>query len=136
VIIDLDRFGEVVSERGWSQYRPNPATGLLTSLVETLISKWHGYVVYGLDEERGTEEVVIEVPYVEPGELRSDLEAILRELNRVGVNATIVAVHGHVGLVSRRGERRAAYKATPSRRLAAKLLREAKRRGGNVVVIA
>jgi len=136
VIIDLDRFGEVVEERGWSEYSPNPATGLLTRLVEELVSKWSGYLVYGLDEERGTEEAVIEFPLVEPEELREDLERIRRELNRVGVGVTIVAVKGHVGLLSRSADRRAAYSATPARRMAAKLLRQAKRRGGNVVIVA
>ena len=135
VIMDLDRFGDVVEERGWSEYRPNPATGLLTSLVERLVAKWSGYVVYGLDEERGTEEVVIEIPYVEPEELREDLEEVKREINKLGVGITIVAVKGYVGLVERKVDRRSAYTATPSRRYAAKLLREAKRRGGNRIVI-
>ncbi len=135
IIIDLDRFGEIVEERGWSEYKPNPATGLLTLLVQRLVSKWQGVVVYGLDEERGTEEVVIEIPMVEPEELRRDLEEILEELRRVGVTATIVAVYGYVGLKPARN-RREAYTATPYRRLAARLLREAKRRGGNRLVIA
>ncbi len=135
IIIDLDRFGEVVEERGWSEYKPNPATGLLTLLVERLVSKWQGVVIYGLDEERGTEEVVIEIPMVEPEELREDLERILEELRRVGVTATIVAIHGYVGLKPARN-RREAYTATPYRRLAARLLREAKRRGGNRLIIA
>jgi len=136
LVIDLDRFEEVVEERGWSRYSPNPATGLLSRLVDELVTRWHGYVVYGLDWERGTEEAVIEVPFVEPEELRRDLEEVKRRLNEAGVNVTIVAVKGYVGLVSRRGDRRTAYTATPSRRLAARLLREAKRRGGNRVVIA
>ena len=136
VVIDLDRFGEVVEERGWSEYEPNPATGLLTHLVEMIVRKHHGYVVYGLDEERGTEEVVLEFPLISPEELRGDLEEMLRELNRLGAAATIVAVYGAVGLVNRRLDRRAAYGATPARRLASKILREAKRRGGNRVVIA
>lgn len=134
VMIDLDEFGETVRERGWSEYQPNPATGLLTMLVERLASKWSAYVLYGLDPERGTEEAVLEVPYTTPEELREDLEEILRELNRVGVRATIVAVYGHVGLPAR--SRREAYHGTPTRRLALRLLRREKRRGGNRVVLA
>jgi len=136
VVMDLDRFEETVEERGWSRYRPNPATGLMTQLVELFVSKWHGYVVYGLDEERGTEEVVIEIPYVDPQDLIDDLEYIRRRLSELGVGITIVAVKGYVGAVSRSVDRRAAYRATPTRRLAAKLLRETKRAGGNRVVIA
>ncbi len=135
VIIDLDKFGEIVEERGWSEYEPNPATGLLTLLVDRFVSKWQGVVLYGLDWERGTEEVVIEIPFVEPEELREDLEEIRRELRRIGVTATIVAVHGYVGLRPT-GDRREAYEGTPYRRLAARLLRRAKRRGGDTLIIA
>ncbi len=134
VVIDLDRFSEVVRDRGWSEYKPNPATGLLTQLVERLVAKWRAVVVYGLDPERGTEEVVLEIPLVEPEELRSDLEELKREINRLGVGVTIVAVKGFVGLKPAKN-RREAYYGTPSRRLAWKLLREAKRRGGNTLVI-
>ncbi len=135
VVIDLDRFSEVVRERGWSEYTPNPATGLLTSLIERLVAKWRAVVVYGLDEERGTEEVVLEIPYTEPEELERDLEAVREELNRLGVGVTIVAVKGYVGLKPARS-RREAYTGTPFRRMAYRLLREAKRRGGNTIVIA
>ncbi len=135
VVIDLDRFGDTVRERGWSEYKPNPATGLLTLLVERLVAKWRAVVVYGLDPERGTEEVVLEIPYVEPEELREDLEQVKREINRLGVGVTIAAVKGYVGLKPARS-RREAYTGTPARRLAWKLVREAKRRGGNTIVIA
>lgn len=136
VIIDLDRFGEVVEERGWSEYKPNPATGILTLLVEQFVRKWHGYVVYGLDYERGTEEAVVEIPSTKPEELVEDLEMIKEEVNRLGVGVTIVAVYGYVGLVHRSTDRRAAYTATPTRRLAFKLLQKAKRRGGNTIILS
>jgi hypothetical protein len=134
VVIDLDQFSEVVEERGWSEYSPNPATGLLTSLVEMFVRKWQGVVVYGLDEARGTEEAVIEIPLVEPEELKPDLEAIKRELNKIGVNVTIVAVRGYV-LGKPAANRREAYTATPFRRQALALLRRVKRRGGDQVVV-
>ncbi|MET1101205.1 MAG: hypothetical protein ABWW69_01815 [Pyrodictiaceae archaeon] len=135
IVIDLDKFGEVVTERGWSEYSPNEATGLLTLLVEKLASKWHGVVVYGLDPERGTEEAVIEIPLVEPEEVRSDLEEIRKEINKLGVGVTIVAVKGYVGLKPARN-RREAYYGTPDRARAVSLLREAKRKGGNRVYVA
>ncbi|ABM80713.1 hypothetical protein [Hyperthermus butylicus] len=134
VILDLDKFGEVVAERGWSEYEPNPATGLLTNLVERFARKWQAVVIYGLDEERGTEEAVLEIPYVEPEEVREDLEAIRREVNRLGVGVTIVAVKGIVtGQPAM--DRREAYYGTPFRRYARSLLEKLKRRGGNAVFI-
>ncbi len=134
VVIDLDRFSEVVSERGWSEYSPNPATGLLTLLVERFVSKWNAVVVYGLDPERGTEEVVLEIPGVDPEEILSDLEEIKRQINELGVGVTIVVVRGLVGAkpARNRGE---AYYGTPTRQLAIKMLRRAKRRGGNTIIV-
>ncbi len=134
IVIDLDEFSEEVRSRGWSEYSPNPATGLLTNLVEEFISKWHGVVVYGLDPERGTEEVVIEIPSVEPEEVVEDLRRIKSEVNRVGVGVSIVALKGYV--IGRSAKnRREAYYGTPFRAEAIRVLKKVKRRGGNQVVV-
>ncbi len=133
VIMDLDRFSDVVTERGWSEYSPNPATALLTRLVEEFARKWQGVVVYGLDEERGTEEAVIEIPFVEPEELLEDLTRIKQEINKLGIGITIVAVRGYV--LAQPAPQREAYTLTPTRRQAHALLRKLKRRRGNTVVI-
>ncbi len=134
IVMDLDRFGDLVREKGWSEYTPNIVTGTLTSLVEWFVSKWRALVVFGLDVERGTEEVVLEVPGVEPEELKKDLEYIRRRIKELGASITIVAVKGYVGLKPARS-RREAYYGTPSRTLAHKLLRKAKRRGGDTIVL-
>ncbi len=134
VVMDLDRFSELVEKKSWSEYKPNIITGTLTSLIEWFVSKWRAVVVFGLDEERGTEEVVLEIPGVEPEELREDLEHIRRRIEELGASITIVAVKGYVGLKPAKN-RRNAYYGTPSRALAHKLLKKAKRRGGNIVVI-
>ena len=134
VVMDLDKFGELVEEKGWSEYRPNIVTGTLTSLVEWFVSKWRAVVVYGLDKERGTEEVVLEIPDVEPDEVREDLEYIRRRIEELGASITIIAVKGYVGLKPAKS-RREAYYGTPSRTLAHKLLKKAKRRGGNIVIV-
>jgi hypothetical protein len=136
VVIDLDRFEEVVEARGWSRWRPNQATGLLSALVEELARRWRGVVVYGLDWERGTEEAVLEFPLVEPGELEGDLRRVLETLeSEAGVTATAVAIRGPV-LARPARSRREAYYATPTRRLALKLLRRAKRSGGGRLIVA
>lgn len=132
VIIDLDRFSEVVRERGWSEYRPNPATGLLSQLVDALARRWQGLVVYGLDWERGTEEAVLEFPGIEATDLVDDLVGIARELEAQGVRATIVAVTGPVlGRPAR--TRREAYQGP--RRAAKRIMESLKRRGGGVVYV-
>ena len=134
IVIDLDKFSEEVKSRGWSEYSPNPATGLLTRLVEEFISKWYGVVVYGLDPERGTEEVVIEIPGVEPEEVLEDLRKIREEINSVGVGVSIVALRGYVIGRSTRS-RRDAYYGTPFRAEAIKALRRVKKKGGNQILV-
>ena len=135
VIMDLDKFEEMTISMGWDQYKPNIVTGTLTQLVEWFVRKWSAFAVYGLDPKRGTEEVVLEIPNVRPKELKDDLEYIRREINRLGASISIVAVYGFVGLKACR-DRREAYTATPTRRLALKLLRKIKRIGGNRVLIS
>ncbi len=132
VIMDLDKFSEVVKERGWSEWRPNDATALLTELVSAFASKWGGSVIWGLDEERGTEEVVIEIPYVEPHEVEEDLKRIREKLKEVGVSISIVAVKDFV--FPEASDRRKAYRATPGRRRAKKLLEKLKRSGGGILI--
>jgi len=132
IIIDIDRMEETADERGWSRWRPNPATGLLSNLVEQLVRKWQAIVVYGLDWERGTEEAVLEIPSVAGDEVAGDLARLARELCHAGVTVTIVAVTGPVlGKPAR--SRREAYGGSRSR--ARRLLEAYKRRGGGFVVV-
>ncbi len=134
VMIDLDNFEEVVKRRGWSQWRPNDATALLTKLVMDLVTKWRAVVIWGLDEERGTEEVVLEIPLTEPEELKEDLERIREELGKLGVGVSIVAIKDFVTLKEARN-RREAYWGSHGRRRATKLLKSIKRKGGGKVLI-
>jgi hypothetical protein len=132
VVMDLDRFGEEVESKGLSEYSPNIATGTLTLLVESLVSKWSALVLYGLDRGRGTEEAVLLFPGVEPGELEGDLVSIARELEGLGFSITIVALRAPI----------ASYKPLKRRRLedayykrAKRLLDSLKKRGGGVVFV-
>lgn len=133
VVIDLDRFEEVTRKRGYDEYKPNDVTGRLSALVEGFARRWQAVVVYGLDWERGTEEALIEIPYVEAWEVAEDLIGIAREIEATGVTATIVAVTGHVAPWIA-GDRRA-YTATPTRRTALKVLERLKARGGGKVYV-
>lgn len=135
VVMDLDEFGEYVRERGLSEYVPNAVTGELTRLVEWFASRHRGVVLYGLSRERGTEEAVIEIPFGCEDEegVRKDLEEIARRVSELGASISIAAVRGPV--LGRASGRRDAYGGTPTRRRAARLLREIKRAGGGRVVV-
>jgi len=133
IAADLDRFEEVTRERGWSRWKPNEATGLLTRLAEAFARKWRGVIVYGVDEARGTEEFVIEIPLTRPEEVMDDLRTMVDEVRSLGVTLSIAIVEGSVGLGPAR-TREEAYYATPARRAARALLRRAKRMGGGVIL--
>lgn len=137
IVLDLDRFEEYTVEHGYDQYKPNIVTGTLTNLVKNLVYKYNGSVIYGLDEERGTEEAIIEIPYFPDekiDELKKDLEKIKDEINKLGASISIVVVKDYVtGKPAR--SRREAYRGTPGRRKALRILRKVKRRGGNRIYV-
>ncbi|ADI32228.1 hypothetical protein [Staphylothermus hellenicus] len=136
IVLDLDRFEEYTIKYGLDQYKPNTITGMLTSLVENFIRKWRAVVVYGLDYERGTEETIIEIPYgfEQIDEIVKDLKAIKDEINKAGALITIVVVKDYV-LGRKARNRKEAYHGTPGRRRAIRVLRKAKRAGGNKLVV-
>ena len=132
ILIDIDDMEDVMRERGWNEYKPNDATGLLSNLVEDLVRRRHAVVVHGLDWKRGTEEALLELPATEPGEVENDLVEIARLMcSQAGVSVTIVAVEGPVGL--KPVSRKRVYMGV--RGFAKRLLEALKRRGGGVVYV-
>lgn len=134
VVMDLDRFKEYARERGLSVYEPNIVTGSLSSLVEGFVRKFQAVVVYGLDWDRGTEEVVLEIPGVEAVELEPDLIRVAEEVRGLGSSITMVALTGYVSCVPAR-DRREAYAGHYLRSKARDVLESLKRRCGGVVYI-
>jgi hypothetical protein len=134
VALDLDNFEEEIERRGWSQWKPNEATGLLTQLALHFASKHRAVVIFGVDPNRGTEEFMMEIPFAKIDDVIDDVKNIIEELNKVGVRASASVVEGLVGLKPARS-RREAYYGTPARRKAIELLRKAKASGGNKVLI-
>jgi hypothetical protein len=135
VALDLDRFEEFVRERGLDPYKPNIVTGELTEAVEELARRYRGVVVYGLSRERGTEEAIIEIPYLEDvSSLVRYLEEVSERIKSYGASISIVVLRDFVtGKPAR--DRREAYYATPARRRAIKLLKEIKRKGGGRILV-
>ena len=134
--MDLDKFEEYSKIRGWSEYVPNIITGTLTMLVRQFVHKHFAVVIYGLDEERGTEEVVLEISYISEDELEKiieDLESIRREIERLGASISIAVALGPVTCKPAKN-RREAYNGY-TRKQALKLLREIKKKGGNKVAV-
>jgi hypothetical protein len=136
IILDLDRFEEYTIKHGFNQYKPNIITGTLTKLVEEFIKKWQASLIYGLDYERGTEEVVIEIPFGHEKleEIVEDLKNIKNEINKLNASISIVVIKDYViGKPAR--NRREAYYGTPGRRRALRILRKIKKKGGNEIAV-
>lgn len=127
VVMDVDFLGELVEERGLSDYEPNAVTGYLTVAVESLAREHGGVVVYGLDYERGTEEAVIEFPLKTCSELEDALERIELGVKEAGASISTVCMEGLV-LGRRAKSRREAFRGTPWREATYKRLLELKRR--------
>jgi hypothetical protein len=136
IVLDLDRFGEYVKQRGLDEYKPNTVTGELTNLVEELAVKHRGVVIYGLSRNRGTEEAIIEIPYGSDdlNQVVKDIEEIKKKIEEYGVSLSAVIVRDYVtGKPAR--DRREAYHGTPGRSKAIKALRNIKRRGGGRILL-
>ncbi len=133
VILDLDKFKEVTKEKGFDEYKPNVITGTLTHLVENFVRKWNAYVLYGLDYFRGTEEAIIVVPMTKPEEILDDLEKIRKEIEKLGATISIGVSYGIIINIKPKNRREAYRNITVKNAL--KALREAKRKGGNRIVV-
>ena len=84
VMLDLDQFGKIIKEVGWSEYKPNQVTGLLSNLIANLLSKHHGTHIQGLDYERGTEEAILFFSAPDLEELLDDLESLKLKIHLLG----------------------------------------------------
>jgi GGDEF domain-containing protein len=139
VVLDLDNFKEVMKVMGWSEYKPNVVTGSLTRLVKEVASKLGGIVVHGLDEERGTEEVVVKFVGADVEEVLEELEKVRLEIERIGKesrsNATISA-GVYVGpITSLKPQPLSMAKKAPEVVMALRALKKAKKKGGNRIVV-
>lgn len=142
VLIDLDNFKAVVEKMGWSEYTPNPITSLLTTLTKSLVSRKFATVIYGLNEERGTEEVLLEFTDIDEKDLLKEVECIRQAIEREGIRTGSHATVS-IGVVIVKGERPVSFNKDVLRRrrkdpliqMCQKVIRSAKRHGGNRVEV-
>ncbi len=133
---DLDDFGRVTEEKGWPTYSPNPATAMLTEELERFLSLHPtALVIKGPDHERGTEEFLLEIPAGEP--LLDDVEGYWRDVVRRFRERFEGEVTLSVGIAlgPAPAVRRDAVEGGPASEMALRALREAKKRGGDTVVV-
>ncbi|MCD6515516.1 MAG: hypothetical protein J7L07_11380 [Candidatus Odinarchaeota archaeon] len=140
IAMDLDNFGDIVKRFGLSEYSPNTITAQLTSLAENFVRKHRAVVLHGLDYERGTEEVILEVIEPELDEIINDLEFIRCKIEKLGketgtnVTISIGIALGYMTLFRKVREKRKKWQ-TPTRVLAKRALGKAKKEGGNKIIV-
>lgn len=140
IALDLDDFGRCAEHMGWSEYTPNIITGFITEAVEELVSKHFGVVIWGLDRKRGTEEalLVFQLDYEMIAEELQELVTKVKSMAE-GIDAPTslsigVAIGPLMRLKPETNNRKKTLAKDPTRVLAYKALREAKKRGGNTIV--
>lgn len=139
VMLDLDRFGKIIKEVGWSEYKPNRITGCLSNLVTNLLSKHHGTHIQGLDNQRGTEEAILFFSAPDLEELLDDLEELKENIYRLGkelvlpITISIGMSVGRPPVIRLRDSRD--LTRTLLFKSAKKALKTAKKSGGNQIII-
>ncbi len=89
ISLDLDNFSKITTERGWSQYSPNPVTRFLTHAVSNFAQNHHATVLSGVDSQRGTEEAQIYCSHPDLDKIIHDLNNIRRKIKEMGVTLSV-----------------------------------------------
>ena len=142
VFIDLDNFKEISKSQGWNEFSPNIITGTLTALIENLVRKHFGSIIFGLDAARGTEECLMMFSAPDFDLLFDDLEKLRLEVKNLSekikstISVSIGIARGKVLDVKPSTSRKSKHLYTdPIRNLAKKALNEAKKMGGDRIII-
>ncbi len=138
IFLDLDNFKEIMKKMGWNEYKPNAITGSLSQLVQIFAAKHNANILWGLDQERGTEETYLEIVEPDPDELYADLEEIRKKIEKLGketksnAHLSIGVAYGKIRYVKPRSRRELIR--TPLGNRAWRALKKAKKTGGNIIV--
>lgn len=138
IFLDLDNFKEIMKKMGWTEYKPNTITGSLSQLVQIFAAKNKANILWGLDQERGTEETYMEVVEPDAEELYTDLEEIRKKIEELGKETksnaylSIGVAYGKIIFVKPRSRREII--GTPLGSRAWKALKKAKKTGGNKII--
>ncbi|MBD3227340.1 MAG: hypothetical protein GF329_04055 [Candidatus Lokiarchaeota archaeon] len=142
VLMDLDNFKDISNRMNWTRYSPNIITGNLTELIKKLVRKYFGSIMWGMSKQEGTEECLILFTVTNLDNLLKDLKDLKRKVEELGketgTNATIsigVAIGKVIDHKPARSRHSKDLYSDPLRKLAKRALNEAKKRGGNKIVI-
>ena len=138
--VDLDGFKNCMEEMGWARWHPNPMTELLTRELLHFIRKYFAVHIWGLNEKEGTEEAIL--IFFQESTLIVELFESLRKKVLNLAQKLEAPTSLSVGIASGRiidtkpitHHRKSDFQKDPTRYLAYKALKEAKRKGGNIII--
>jgi hypothetical protein len=125
IALDLDKFTQVITERGWSEYSPNPVTRYLTHAVSDFAQDHHATVLSGVDYKRGTEEAQVYCSHPDINTIIQDLNNICKKIQKMGVTLSVGIAHVPSEIPA---------KSLQDYPLAKKALRKSKRKGKIIVL--
>lgn len=144
ILLDLDNFGQIMEDQAWTRYSPNDITGKMTDLIEDFVSQHFATILWGLNRKEGTEEcmLLISIPFEESESVLRDLDdlrlIIENEGKKTKTGATLsigIAAGTLIDYKPAASRKKHHLYNTPLRRLAKRALEDAKKRGGNQLVI-
>lgn len=92
IALDLDKFSDVIKEKGWTAYSPNRVTRYLSHAVSAFAEKHHATVLYGLNFERGTEEAQLYCSDPDMQQVIADLECMREDIHTMGETTLSVGI--------------------------------------------
>jgi hypothetical protein len=139
--LDLDGFGNCMEHMGWTRYSPNIITGFLTLEIQRLIRDYQAIHIWGMNTKEGTEEaILVFFQEIEPviaifKEIQENLMQITRTHN-VPTSLSVGIANGKVfDFKPITHHRKSDFRKDPTRYLAYKALKRAKKLGGNQIVV-
>lgn len=140
IAVDLDNFKICTQFMGWTPYASNPITRLLTDLLEDFIGKFYAIELFGIDHSKGTEEAIL-VVFHETNTILQSLEIIKKSIeqlaNRLGAptSLSIGVATGQINEIKKlENRKKITFFRDPTRAMALRALKKAKKMGGNQII--
>lgn len=139
--LDLDGFKNCMEVMGWVRWTPNAITGFLTQQLLKFIREFHAVHIWGINEKEGTEEAILifyhdfEIIIELLENLRKRIKTLARKL-KAPTSLSIGVARGRIfDNKPIKHHRKRDFSKDPIRYLAYKALKEAKKKGGNCIIV-
>lgn len=129
-----------MKKKGWSEYTPNPITDFLTEKLEKIRRKYHAWVLWGLNKNRGTEEAILYF-HQNSKKIYEIFDKLRRKISKLAENLdaptslSIGITRGPAPIIKRiKSHNINEFKKDPGIFLVYRALKKAKKKGGNCII--